>query len=117
MALKSVTPLELTDVQRVLLSLAPKQADGSDDPGPFTWTSDNPAVGQLVGLDAIGEPDLSNTSPSGTTAWLLTPAGPGTVNVSATSATANVDGNELQVTITEGRSGDVNLSAGTPVAD
>lgn len=117
MAIKPVSPLTLSDVERVQLSLAPKLADGSTDPGPFTWTSDNPAIASIVGVDANGEPDLANTSPTSAVVWVLTPAATGTATIMAQSASANVDGNAIVLTITEGRHGDVNLSAGTPVPD
>ena len=115
--IKPVPALTLSDVERVHLSLAPKLADGSADPGPFTWTSDNTAIAQIVGEDASGAPDPTNTAPTTPNVWLLTPAGPGVVTITAESANPDVDGNSIEITITEGRHGDVNLSAGTPVSD
>jgi hypothetical protein len=117
MAIKPVSPLSLSDVERVQLSLAPKLANGTDDPGPFAWVSDNPAVASIVGVAADGSPDLANTQPTTATVWVLTPADAGSANIVATSASPNVDGNSIALTITEGRSGSVNLSAGTPVSD
>lgn len=117
MAVKPVPPLTLSDVERVELSLAPKLADGSDDPGPFSWTSSDPSLAQVVGEAADGSPDPAATSPTGAKVWVLTPAGPGVVTITATSASPNVDGNSIELTLTEGRSGSVNLSAGSPVPD
>jgi len=117
MAIKSVPPLTLSDVERVQLSLAPQLPDGSVDPGPFTWTSDNPAIAQVVGVDAAGNPDAANTAPVGPVVWVLTPAGPGQATITVVSQSANVDGNSIALTLTEGRIGNVNLSAGAPVPD
>ncbi len=117
MEIKPVPPLTLSDVEKVKLSLAPKLADGSPDPGPFSWASSDSTIAQVVGLDANGDADPTNTSPTTPEVWLLTPAGPGVVTVTAISASENVDGNSIEITITEGRHGDVNLSAGSPVSD
>lgn len=122
MPLKTLPPLSLSDVERVQLSLSPKLADGSSDPGPFSWSSDNTSIATVVGdkLDADGTthiPDETDTTPTGPTAWALTPAGHGSANITALSASPNVNGNLLPLVITEARTGDVNLTAGTPVSD
>lgn len=117
MSVKPVSPLTLSDTEKVQLSLAPKLANGSDDPGPFTWVSDNPAVAQVVGVDADGNADPTNTSPTGPVVWVLTPADDGSATITVTSASANVDGNSIVLTILEGTPGSVNLSAGAPIPD
>lgn len=119
MASKQVPPITMSDVQSVQLSLAPTLPDGSKDTGPFHWESSDPAIGLIVGdqVDGAGvhSPNLADANPSGPVAWLLTPSGPGTVTVTASSDTPNVDANSIDITLTEARSGSVNLSAGTPV--
>lgn len=106
----------MSDVERVLITLSPKLPDGTTDPGPFSWSSSDVAIGQLVGVDASGDPDLLQV-PTGTQAWLLTPAGAGSVGVTITSASPNVDGNLIPFELTEGRTGNVNASVGAPVPD
>ena len=101
----------------VQLSLAPKLADGSPDPGPFSWSTTDAGLAQPVGLNADGSANPADTTPTGPVVWVLTPAGPGTATVTAQSASANVDGNSIELTITEARHGSVNLSVGTPVSD
>lgn len=122
MAIKPVPPLTMTDVQHVQLSLSPKLPNGNDDPGPFTWVSSDaanfPIVGDTVDADGNHIPDPTNTAPNGTVAWVVTPTDvPGTTTVTVTSASANVNGNSIDITVLEGKEGDVNLSAGVPVAD
>lgn len=130
--------LEMSNVERVQLSLAPKLPDGSADPGPFTWTSSDSSIASLVGLVPAGDlrigtvdttirpdgslvqegdPDPTNTAPSTSTVWALTPAGAGTADIVAESASPSVDGNLLPLELIEGRHGNVNLSAGQPVSD
>lgn len=115
--MKQAPDLNLSDVQRVQLAIAPKLADGSDDPGPFSWSSSDSTVAQIVGVSpADGGPDLTQM-PIGPVVWVLTPAGPGTATITVATISPNVEAEAINLVITEGRMGALNLSAGTPVSD
>jgi len=95
-----VPPIELVDVEKVLLSIAPKDEDGQPVvTGPFTWTVDAAAVLSL------------QVEADGLSAWAISGI-PGIAVVSVSDGTLT---DTIQVTVKTGAPSSLNLSAGTPV--
>ena len=95
-----VPPLELVDVEKDLLSIAPKDEDGQPVvTGPFTWSVDAAAVLSL-------EP-----AADGLSCWAISGI-PGVAVVSVTDGTLT---DTIQITVKTGAPSSLNLSAGTPV--
>lgn len=95
-----VAPIEIVDVEKVLLSIAPKDEDGKAVvAGPFTWTTSDEAVVTLE----VAEDGLSAFAVSGG-------LGVATVAVTAGGLTDTID-----ITVKAGEPLSLNLSAGTPV--
>lgn len=102
--------IEFVDVEKVLLSIAPKDADGRTvNIGPYVWvvtdqTPDTGETGDVVTLQ-VADDQMS--------AWAISGA-PGTAIV----AVNNEDITErIPVTIKYGAPSALNLSAGTPVPE
>jgi hypothetical protein len=99
-AVSVVPPIELVDVEKVLLSIAPKDEDGqSVVTGPFSWTVDATAVLTL------------QPAADGLSCWAISGI-PGVAIVSVSDGTLT---DTIQVTVKTGASSSLNLSAGTPV--
>lgn len=97
-----VAPLPISDVEKVLLSIAPKDADGRPiTGGTYTWSSSDPSIVSL------------NVAPDTLSAEAISGA-PGAATISVT------DGNltdTILITVTVGIAGSLNLSAGAPVPE
>ncbi len=101
-----VPPVELIDVEKVLLSINPLDADGRKvSDGPFTWTADN---------SANPEPVISlEPAADGLSCWAISGA-PGLCSVTVTDGTLS---DTVQLTVKTGAVASLNLSAGTPVPE
>lgn len=95
-----VPPLELVDVEKDLLSIAPKDEDGQPiTGGTFTWTTDAADVLKL-------EP-----AADGLSCWVISGV-PGVGIVTVTDGTLT---DTIQITVKTGAASSLNLSAGVPV--
>lgn len=93
-------PIELVDVEKALLSIAPRDEDNRPvTAGPFVWDVDSPAVLSLV------------VSDDGLSAWAIS-GEPGVCTVTVTDGTLT---DTVQVTVKVGAPAALNLSAGAPV--
>jgi hypothetical protein len=97
-----VPPIELVDVEKVLLSVAPLDSDGKPvDDGSFTWsTSDDTIVSLEVQADTFSAYAISGN------------LGMATVTVTDGTLTDTID-----ITIKHGLPTSLNLSAGTPIPE
>jgi len=106
-------PMALIDVEKALLSLAPKDADGQAvTVGPFKWTVTNESTPGVLTLVPEGEVD-------GLTYWAVSGV-PGTATVEVTyddPATEDDIIEEMVITVKTGNVSALNLSAGTPVPE
>jgi hypothetical protein len=101
-----VPPVELVDVEKVLLSIAPKDADGQAvTDGPFTWTADN---------SANPEPVISlEPAADGLSCWAISGV-PGVCTVHVTDGALE---DMVTLTVKTVAVASLNLSAGTPVPE
>ena len=101
-----VPPIEIVDVEKVLLSIAPKDADGQPvSTGPFTWTADNSA--NPVPVITL-EPQ-----PDGLSAWAIS----GVAGVCTVTVTDGTLTDQITITVKVGKPSSLNLSAGAPVVE
>jgi hypothetical protein len=112
-------PIVMLDVERVLVSTAPRKPDGTPDPAvQVSWVSSAPdQVGIEVlpeheGLDAEG---LPITIPGTHEAWLLTPLDRGAADV--TISAPGYESTLQPLSYEPGVRGQLNVSVGTPVPD
>jgi len=112
-------PIVMLDVERVLVSVAPRKPNGDPDPTvQVAWASSDPAqVGVEVlpeheGLDAEG---LPITIPGTHEAWLLTPLDRGAADV--TISAPGYETTLQPLSYEPGVPGQLNVSVGTPVPD
>lgn len=94
--------LQMTDVQKVVLQVAPQMANGEPSSPTVTWTSDDPSVGINVSADTFS-------------CEVTTPLERGAANI-----TAYVPGYETEIqpiAYSPGLPGKLNMSVGTPVSD
>ena len=112
-------PIVMLDVERVLVSTAPRKPDGTPDPTvQVEWVSSAPdQVGVEVlpeheGLDAEG---LPITIPATHEAWLLTPLDRGAADV--TISAPGYESTLQPLSYEPGVPGQLNVSVGTPVPD
>jgi hypothetical protein len=94
-----VAPIEIVDVEKVLLSIAPKDEDGRDMPNPnASWSSSDESVVSLqVASDTLSAEAISGA--------------PGVATVSVTSGALT---DTIEVTVKLGEPSSLNLSAGAP---
>jgi hypothetical protein len=98
--MSTVTPLELVDVEKDLLSIAPKDEAGQPvTAGPYSWTVDDSTIVTL------------QPAADGLSCEVITGA-PGVCNVSVTDGVLT---DTIQITVKVGAESSLNLSAGTPV--
>lgn len=108
-------PIEFVDVEKVLLSISPKDADGHTVQGPFTWS----VVNQQPAPGETGDVLTLDVQPDGLSAWAVSGA-PGTATVEVSYDVPGTDDDlveAIDVTIKTGQPGALNLSAGAPVAE
>jgi hypothetical protein len=95
----TVPPIEIVDVEKVVLSIAPKDADGRDVASPnAAWTSSDESVITLQ----VSADTLSAVAVSGA---------PGTSTVSVSSGSLS---DQIDITVKVGAPSSLNLSAGAP---
>ena len=94
------TPITFVDVEKVLLSIAPKDEDGHVVAnGPYTWTSsDETVVTLVVSADGLSADAIS-----------------GQPGVAVVTVTDGVLSDAIECTIVHGPPLSLNLSAGVPV--
>lgn len=110
-----VPAIELLDVEKVTLSIAPKDSDGQPVPGPFNWsvTNEVPAAGATgaVVVLQVADDGLSAVAVSGV---------PGTATVEVMYDMPDTDDElveAIDITIKTGLPNALNLSAGAPVPE
>lgn len=96
-----VTPIQIVDVEKVLLSISPRDEDGQVAlDGPYVWsTSDSTVISLLAGDDEVSQ-------------WAVSGA-PGVATVTVRSASDLSD--SIVITVVVGSPASLNLSAGTPI--
>lgn len=94
-----VPPIELVDVEKVKLSIAPKDEDGRDISAPTaSWSSSDTSVITLeVAADTLSAEAISGA--------------PGTATVSVTAGALS---DQIDITVKVGAPASLNLSAGVP---
>jgi hypothetical protein len=96
-------PVKLLDTEKVLISVAPKNADGSDDASvDVSFSSSDPSVG-------IEEQE------DGRSAFVLTPGESGSAIISVSAP--GYAGESLEVSYASGAPRALNLSVGSPQSD
>ena len=98
------TPITIVDVEKVLLSIAPKDADNRVVPigdETYTWTSSDESVITL----AAGDSDFDKFAVSGA---------PGVATVTVTDGTLT---DAIEITVALGKANSLGLSAGTPIPE
>jgi hypothetical protein len=109
----------MLDVERVLLSVRPRKADGTPDSAVrYTWASSAP---EQIGVEPLPEHEgqdaegLPITIPDTHECWATTPLDRGAATVSAAAPRYTTD--TIDISYEPGVPGQSNLSAGTPVPD
>ena len=103
--------IEFVDVEKVPLSIAPKDADGRVVAGAFAWE----VIEQVPAAGQEGDVLLLSVDESNLSAWAISGV-PGTCVVTVTDVEADVM-ERMPVTIKFGEPAELNLSAGAPVPE
>jgi len=102
--------IEFVDVEKVLLSIAPKDADGRTvNVGPYVWV----VTDQVPGPGETGVVVTLQVADDQMSAWAISGA-PGTAIVAVNNADVT---ERIPVTIKYGAPSELNLSAGAPVPE
>jgi hypothetical protein len=103
--------IEFVDVEKVLLSIAPKDADGRTVKGTYLWE----VIEQVPVEGEVGDVLTLEVVEDGLSAWAISGA-PGTAIVEVVDADADLT-ERMPVTIKYGQPSELNLSAGAPVPE
>lgn len=104
--------IEFVDVEKVQLSIAPKDADGRVvTEGPFVWE----VIEQVPTAGQEGDVLVISVDEGGMSAWAMSGV-PGTCIVTVTDESADVM-ERMPVTIKFGEPAELNLSAGAPIPE